>query len=159
MTAWLFKIAGTNTLLLFTEPLVIDDHQSQFFMPESPGEPEFAESETNVTAQLGGSVTIFNTLHSERQWSKKLDCFNLMPKCFLKRSNFFVRLALWYVFEIASRSSYTARSSTLATEPWVIQALVQFKNKLNEKKSFVCFLGMTRHFKALIISLQSYKHK
>ena len=35
---------------------MIDDHQSQFFMPESPGEPEFAESDTNVTAQLGGSV-------------------------------------------------------------------------------------------------------
>ena len=39
-----------------SEPLVLDEHQSQFFMPESPGEPEFADSETNVTAQLGGSV-------------------------------------------------------------------------------------------------------
>ncbi len=55
---------------MFTEPLVIDDHQSQFFMPESPGEPEFAESETNVTAQLGGSVT--NTFHGAIV-SKKLD--------------------------------------------------------------------------------------
>ena len=39
-----------------TEPLVIDDHQSQFFMPETPSDPEFADAETNVTAQLGGSV-------------------------------------------------------------------------------------------------------
>ena len=40
------------------EPLVLED-SSQFFLPEHPGEPQFAEgveTNVNVTGQLGGSV-------------------------------------------------------------------------------------------------------
>ena len=53
-----FKGCRTNFLqsLCFSEPLVLEDHPSQFFLPEHPEEPEFADSETNVTAQLGGAV-------------------------------------------------------------------------------------------------------
>lgn len=40
----------------YKEPLVLGDNQGKFFLPEHPEDPEFAESETNVTAQLGGSV-------------------------------------------------------------------------------------------------------
>lgn len=42
---------------LFSEPFLLEDPPSHFFLPENPEEPEFAEwAETNVTAQLGGSV-------------------------------------------------------------------------------------------------------
>ena len=40
------------------EPFVLED-SSQFFLPEHPGEPQFAdgiESNVNVTGQLGGTV-------------------------------------------------------------------------------------------------------
>lgn len=42
----------------FSEPfLLAEDPPSHFFLPENPEEPEFADwAETNVTAQLGGSV-------------------------------------------------------------------------------------------------------
>jgi len=42
----------------YKEPLVLED-SSQFFLPEHPGEPQFAEgveTNVNVTGQLGGSV-------------------------------------------------------------------------------------------------------
>ena len=36
---------------------MFEDPPSHFFLPENPEEPEFADwAETNVTAQLGGSV-------------------------------------------------------------------------------------------------------
>ena len=39
------------------EPFLLEDPPSHFFLPENPEEPEFADwAETNVTAQLGGSV-------------------------------------------------------------------------------------------------------
>ena len=41
-----------------SEPFVLED-SSQFFLPEHPGEPQFAdgvETNVNVTGQLGGSV-------------------------------------------------------------------------------------------------------
>ena len=44
--------------ILILEPLVLED-SSQFFLPEHPGEPQFAEgveTNTNVTGQLGGTV-------------------------------------------------------------------------------------------------------
>ena len=47
---------GLMTFSFFPEPLVLGDNQGKFFLPEHPEDPEFAESETNVTAQLGGSV-------------------------------------------------------------------------------------------------------
>ena len=43
---------------IILEPLVLED-SSQFFLPEHPGEPQFAEgveTNVNVTGQLGGSV-------------------------------------------------------------------------------------------------------
>ena len=41
----------------FPEPFLLEDPPSHFFLPENPEEPEFADwAETNVTAQLGGSV-------------------------------------------------------------------------------------------------------
>ena len=45
-------------IILFSEPFVLDD-SSQFFLPENPGEPQFAEgvgTNVNVTGQLGASV-------------------------------------------------------------------------------------------------------
>ena len=42
---------------LLSEPFLFEDPPSHFFLPENPEEPEFADwAETNVTAQLGGSV-------------------------------------------------------------------------------------------------------
>lgn len=44
-------------MFVSTEPFLLEDPPSHFFLPENPEEPEFAEwAETNVTAQLGGSV-------------------------------------------------------------------------------------------------------
>ena len=43
---------------MILEPLVLED-SSQFFLPEHPGEPQFAEgveTNVNVTGQLGGTV-------------------------------------------------------------------------------------------------------
>ena len=41
----------------FSEPFLLENPPSHFFLPENPEEPEFADwAETNVTAQLGGSV-------------------------------------------------------------------------------------------------------
>lgn len=41
----------------YKEPFLFEDPPSHFFLPENPEEPEFADwAETNVTAQLGGSV-------------------------------------------------------------------------------------------------------
>ena len=48
----------TQTYSIILEPLVLED-SSQFFLPEHPGEPQFAEgveTNVNVTGQLGGSV-------------------------------------------------------------------------------------------------------
>lgn len=42
----------------YKEPFVLED-SSQFFLPEHPGEPQFAEgveTNVNVTGQLGGTV-------------------------------------------------------------------------------------------------------
>ena len=42
---------------IFSEPFLLENPPSHFFLPENPEEPEFADwAETNVTAQLGGSV-------------------------------------------------------------------------------------------------------
>ena len=42
------------------EPLLLDSDVSGmgngFFLPDEPAQPKFAEAETNVTAQLGGSI-------------------------------------------------------------------------------------------------------
>lgn len=41
----------------YKEPFLLKDPPSHFFLPDNPEEPEFADwAETNVTAQLGGSV-------------------------------------------------------------------------------------------------------
>jgi len=41
----------------YKESFLFEDPPSHFFLPENPEEPEFADwAETNVTAQLGGSV-------------------------------------------------------------------------------------------------------
>ena len=84
-----------SKILFLAEPLVLGDHQGQFFLPEHPEEPEFADSETNVTAQLGGSVflhcpvvntgdravsypTVSTTTHSKHAavWQKNLGCLH-----------------------------------------------------------------------------------
>jgi hypothetical protein len=46
-----------NIKILSTlDSVLSDDHPSMFVLPDEPAEPEFAESETNVTAQLGASI-------------------------------------------------------------------------------------------------------
>ena len=47
-----------NYVSNFSEPFVLED-SSQFFLPEHPGEPQFAEGvdkNANATGQLGGTV-------------------------------------------------------------------------------------------------------
>ena len=45
------------SFVCFSEPFLLKDPPSHFFLPDNPEEPEFADwAETNVTAQLGGSV-------------------------------------------------------------------------------------------------------
>jgi hypothetical protein len=41
--------------LLSSEPYLLEG-DSGFFLPEQPAEPEFTETESNATGQLGGSV-------------------------------------------------------------------------------------------------------
>ena len=56
MAMFIVKIYIEYSFVL--EPLVLED-SSQFFLPEHPGEPQFAEgveTNVNVTGQLGGSV-------------------------------------------------------------------------------------------------------
>ncbi|TRY75614.1 hypothetical protein TCAL_07500 [Tigriopus californicus] len=38
------------------EPFLLENHPSGFYLPDEPAEPEFADSETNITAQLEGSI-------------------------------------------------------------------------------------------------------
>ena len=45
---------------LFSEPFLLENPPSHFFLPENPDEPEFADwAETNVTATLGSSVFLY----------------------------------------------------------------------------------------------------
>ena len=51
------SITNTYCASHFPEPFLLEDPPSHFFLPDNPEEPEFADwAETNVTAQLGGSV-------------------------------------------------------------------------------------------------------
>eukprot|EP00094_Tigriopus_californicus_P007788 TCALIF_07500-PA protein Name:"Similar to Ttn Titin (Mus musculus)" AED:0.12 eAED:0.12 QI:0/0.6/0.66/0.83/0.8/0.83/6/918/274 len=38
------------------KPFLLENHPSGFYLPDEPAEPEFADSETNITAQLEGSI-------------------------------------------------------------------------------------------------------
>ena len=50
-------VKSVMSLVCFSEPFLLKDPPSHFFLPDNPEEPEFADwAETNVTAQLGGSV-------------------------------------------------------------------------------------------------------